>query len=202
LKLVLTPRLLPLIAALILVSCKFMLESDYNASQNNGSGQTGTSGTVLIKASDFIISNEISGWTADPSGTASYSDPMSLQQLIDGGYNDYTDNGMIEGIQEVMNSSDGHGNRIWVMDFGTADKATTMYQFEQTRLTGRTAALQEYADSIAIAKVNLSSITVYAHFNRFYFQLAMSNYSPATLATGDADLFLEFYQAKAARAGN
>jgi hypothetical protein len=171
-----------LIMLTVFCSCKIELDTNHNS---------------ILKASDFVITNQISGWTADGS-VANYNDPNSLQLVMDGGFEIYTGNGMIEGIQEKMATADGKRNQIMVMDFGSPDKASAMYQFQKTRLTGRSATLG-YPDTVAIAKVTLSGITIYAHFSHFYFECGMTGYSPTTLAVADGILFLGYYEKKAAQ---
>lgn len=166
---------------LVLVcSCKIELDTNHNS---------------ILKVSDFTLTDEISGWTAEGS-VASFNDANSLELVMDGGYQIYTDNGMIEGIQEKMSTSDGRRNQIMVMDFGSPDKASAMYQFQKTSLTGRSATFA-YPDTVAIGRVTLSGITIFAHFGRFYFECGMGGYLPATKAIADGNLFLGYFEAKA-----
>jgi hypothetical protein len=175
----------PVLAALIILtvvcSCKIVLDSNHSS---------------ILKAADFAITDQISSWTMEQGGLASYNDPNSLQLVMDGGFEIYTDNGMIEGIQEKMSTADGRRNQIMVMDFGTPDKASAMYQFQKARLTGRTATFN-YPDTTAIGKVTLNGVTVYSHFNHFYVELGMTGYSPASKAIADGNLFLGFYETTA-----
>jgi hypothetical protein len=78
------------------------------------------------------------------------------------------------------------------MDFGSPDQAAYMYNYKKSRLSNTTAA--GYADSIAIGYPLMGGVTVYAHFNKFYFQADITGYTSLGTAISDGNLFLGFYE--------
>lgn len=145
---------------------------------------------------DFRLSG-ISGWTENKeSGYVEYSSG-TLFDLINGGADQYNDEGLVEGIQQKMTSSSGDKSySAFVMDFGTADNATAM--FEKMKLNeADPLAIGNYIESVAFGSRHLSGINAYAHFGKYYFEITLSGYSDESLAISEAEAFLEVYEQKA-----
>jgi hypothetical protein len=145
---------------------------------------------------DFRLSG-ITGWTEnEQSGYAAFSSG-TLFDLINGGADQYNDEGLVEGIQQKMTHSSGDkAYSAFVMDFGTAENATAM--FEKMKLNeADPLTIGNYIESVAFGSRHLSGINAYAHFGKYYVEISLSGYADESLATKEAEAFVEVYEQKA-----
>ncbi|MDD5674594.1 MAG: hypothetical protein PHC61_10550 [Chitinivibrionales bacterium] len=149
--------------------------------------------TPAVKAADFRITNEFSRWKEDNGGYATYNDAISLQRLIDGGYQEYTDNGLVEGVYQSLSTTDKLNMKVYIMDFGISDQAAYLYNYKKSRGDSNPMAVG-YPDSVAIGYGGSGGVTVYAHFGKFFFKVSNTGYTSYSTAISDANLFLGFYE--------
>ena len=151
-----------------------------------------------------ITSTEISNWAM-----ASSADSFTLWTKanfnldIDGGYEKYTDRGMIEtGDFHMLGPTgpDGEQNIIathsYIMDCGNDSNAIELYRYWQIDNSADAFKIPRYKTTTAFAIAVQGGITVYAHFKKFYFELKFSGFSDLTQAAATAVQFLGLFRAK------
>jgi hypothetical protein len=165
------------------------------------------SGGILKKL--FAISNGmIPGWkmirsTLDSSFTLWSA--ADLYKDIDGGFERYTDHGMLQAADiGMLGPINSEGNPFelsihsFIMDYGTEPIAKAMYDFSKSQYFGDDALpIPSYENTAAFAKPALGGITVYAYYKQFYFELILSAYPDDANPTADAKLFLDYFKTKA-----
>jgi hypothetical protein len=162
------------LAALILIGC-------------SGSSGSGPSNNTPLDPTAFgnkykFADNEVSGWTqstdpTDPFQYGVYSD-ADLDQRIDGGNMAYISRGMRVAMFQNLVGPAGAVCTVVAMDFGTADNATTMFNYEKDTTSAATA-IPSYDASTAIGYETLSGVTAYAHFKTSYFETQVSGVADA-----------------------
>jgi hypothetical protein len=151
------------------------------------------------------LSNQVAGWSErDTTQYAYFNDDISLQGIIDGGYQVYTINGMIDGFRQSMATTDTlHFCTIMAYDFGLFGRAADVYGNVIERWT-RKSTLVCYDSTVAVVKPVLGGYSVAAHFRHFYVELGITGYgvnSADSLAQRDAAKaeainFLNYYEQK------
>jgi hypothetical protein len=145
------------------------------------------------------LSNQITGWGQDTSMYAYFTDDVSLQGIIDGGYQVYTINGMVDGFRQKMATPDSlHYCSIMAFDFGLLRRGTAAFNDVTSRWNKKTT-LGTYDSTVAFAKPVLGGFSVAAHFRHFYFELGITGFTSADslAAKAEALKFLNFYEQKA-----
>ncbi|MBN1578764.1 MAG: hypothetical protein JW913_19530 [Chitinispirillaceae bacterium] len=119
--------------------------------------------------------NDVSQWVQDDEGYKVYKTYDELYAAINGGAEEYIQYGLIEGFWQKMTKGSYYVD-CSVMDFGTVEKATAMYQYKADQVSPKTAA-GSYPDTIAIIDDSfITGCMGYAHFGQYYLQLSLSGY--------------------------
>jgi hypothetical protein len=168
------------------------------------------SGGVL--RSKFLISNNmIPGWKTYYSTVDSsflLFSASNLYEDIDGGFERYTDKGMLQAADLYMiggiNSEKNNyllQSPSFIMDFGTEEKARAMYQSgkakENFNDTESVTTIPGFDTSLAYAAVKLGGIQVYSYYKQFYFDIILTQYPEMDTARADAKKFLNYWASKA-----
>ena len=158
-----------------------------------------------VSVGQLKVSNtEISNWKLSSSADSfTLWTAANFEQDIDGGYEIYTDRGMIEcGDIHMLGpaGSDGVQNEIaahsFIMDFGNDSNAVDIYNYQKTRYSADAFDIPRYPNTIAFARSILGGITVYAHFKKFYLELNFTGFSDQNHATTTAIQFLGLLKSK------
>jgi hypothetical protein len=156
----------------------------------------------------FPISNSmIPGWKMSYSTIDSTFTMWSVDNLwqdIDGGFERYTNRGMLQaGDLTMVGPINSEGNpytldiHSFIMDFGTESNSKSMFDKSKTDFFDTESSLVPgYDNSAAFAKDALGGITVYAYYKKFYFELILSNYPEKDKALADAKVFLDYFKSK------
>ncbi len=157
----------------------------------------------------FVLSdNMITGWKLPYSTVDSCFTLWSagdLYQDIDGGFERYTNHGMLQAADITMvgplTSEDGHFTldpHSFIMDFGTEEKAKGMYDYTKSQYFDTDASLiPGYTSAVAFTKDALGGITAYAYYKQFYFELILSGYPEKPQSLTDAKAFMDYFKTKA-----
>jgi hypothetical protein len=125
--------------------------------------------------------NEINGWTQDPASDAFWAGTdLIAGTSIDGAADAYTSQGFRQGMFQNLDGSNSQTCTIRAMDFGTADKATAMYEWAQANFVSQATAIPTYPSSIATGNAAQSGLSVYAHFGATYFEVLLSGLGDQT----------------------
>jgi hypothetical protein len=167
----------------------------------------------------FQISNTmIAGWkmrysTLDSSFTLWSAGDLYLD--IDGGFERYTDWGMLQAADIFMlgpivdttfdttsdkkidttinrNILDVHS---FIMDFGKETNAKTMYATQKSQYFE--SLVPGYDSSVACVKEALGGVTAYAYFKQFYFELIFIGFPEKDKALAATKTFLDYFKSKA-----
>ncbi len=141
--------------------------------------------------------NEVSGWALGGRGYIPFNS-SNMFGLVNGGADIYINGGLLEGFEQNMDrAGTAFTFRMWIMDFGTAEKATEMYNSRKDEFTTREAAGSLSEDVAFIDASGLYGRDGYAHFGKYVIQIAFSGYSgKLNQAKDDAIGFLEAIKAK------
>jgi hypothetical protein len=151
------------------------------------------------------LSNQIAGWGQDTALYAYFNDDVSLQGIIDGGYQVYTIRGMVDGFRQKMATPDSlHYCSIMAFDFGLQSRGTGAFNDVASRWNKKTT-LSTYDSAVAVAKPVLGGYSVAAHFRHFYFEIGITGFgvngtdslAQRNAAKAEALKFLNFYEQKA-----
>jgi hypothetical protein len=153
----------------------------------------GGGGSVTVRS--FRIGNEIQGWSEASAEGYMELDPSTLRtSLVNGGADIYNNNGMVEAMQQVLESADGNRLTACIMDFASAHNATDMYDIKYAEEVAAPLGITGYPDDRAIAKSLLGGAWIFAHFDRFYIEIELQGYTQQGDALDAARLFLEYYE--------
>ncbi len=154
--------------------------------------------SAIIWDKKFRLSNEVSGWTDLPDNFETF-DTTHYYDLIDGGATEYIDMGLVDGILQKFQKGADITCDASVFNFGTSQKAVTMFTFQTENISdSRKMLISGYDESIAVGEKNPlgGSALIYAHFGMFELELNFMGYSDIELLKSDAALFLQVYESK------
>jgi hypothetical protein len=157
-------------------------------------GDIGVLTAARLTVSDFRISSEVPPWVEITDGYEEYN-PSQLELLINGGAFEYTDAGMIEGInQKMINEQDTDTKyyEVYLMDFGTAAKASEMFDLKKNQISAP-VPVGQYDDTVVSARRFLGGMRIYAHFSNFYLEFSLSGYMEEDMTLSTADRFLKHF---------
>jgi len=186
------------LAALTLIGCSSSSKSSSNDSSTPGGTPTDP---VAFGAMFTFADNEVSGWTLSTDPNTSYAHygtytDSTLDQRIDGGNMPYIQRGMTLAMYEDLMGPSGSLCTVVAMYFGTADNATTMFNYQKDK-TGANIAIGSYDASTAIGYSTLSGVTAYAHFQAYYFETQVSGVADDAAGAQVSAQFLQVLQSKA-----
>jgi hypothetical protein len=84
----------------------------------------------------------------------------------------------------------------YAMDFVTSDKAAAMFDHSKASAASPAVAVPDFDTSAAFATEGFSSVEVYAHLNRFYFEITLIGVTDSAAALDAARDFLTIYKGK------
>jgi hypothetical protein len=147
------------------------------------------------------VTNQIPGWTS-----TKYNEftPWTLWDLIDGGDAQYTaESTLVKGYRQFLDDSALNTSiELRVMDYGTTQNAAAMYHKLKPPSVPDSLdvfktnpfAVAPYDTSILIARPTGGGVALYAHFDRFFFQLGNSGYATTDNSVADIKPFILFFQ--------
>ena len=166
-----------------------------------------TVNTLATFTPKFELSTQITGWQPDSTIAYQAFDASDYTTQIDGEAAEYTDAGMIFAALQTMDGANSAQMVVTSMDFGTPAKAQGMVAVQVTTAAGNGETLTpipNWPQSTVTAFGTKVSITVYAAFGQYYFELALSGSGYGSQAAGcsptacaDISLFLNELQTKA-----
>ncbi|MFH1809972.1 MAG: hypothetical protein ABIJ09_14600 [Pseudomonadota bacterium] len=144
----------------------------------------------------FRVVDQIEGWH-ETEGSYSEFDASNLSELIDGGAQPHVDKGLVDGFTQALHSDATRELEVYVEKFDAASGARLMFEF-QLDMLGETIGLRSYPTTTAVAGRVLGGAMVYAHWDRFYFALTLTNYAASEVdveatIVDDAEIFLGHY---------
>jgi hypothetical protein len=161
-------------------------------------------GKNLIVSMLKVTNTDIANWKmASSADSFTLWNANNFDQDIDGGYEKYTDRGMIEAADFHMLGpigSDGEQNQIatrsFIMDFGTDSNAEGIYNYWKTENSQDAFDIPGYGNTNVFAIPIQGGITVYAYFSKFYFELKFLGFSTQAQAVATAKQFLDLFKGK------
>ncbi len=152
---------------------------------------------AVLWDNDMRLTDEVTGWTDQPGHFAAF-DTAQLYDLIDGGAPIYNDEGLVDGIYQFLENSDGNYCAISFYNFGTPENSLAMFTV-QKNLVSSEVVIPGYNDSVALGDETIGGAMIYARFNQFDLELGFSGYTDVELLKNDAKLFLDVYKSKIGR---
>jgi hypothetical protein len=141
----------------------------------------------------------VSGWTE-----INYTEfnTSNIYQLLDGGMDRYVSGGIVDGIRQMIQKIIGTDTLkafLYAENFSNTAKAQNIYNtVSSTDIID--SVFLEYPTSIVVGSNNPigQEVVIYAHFNRFYFELKFVGYGsiPVNAILDEAKRFLTVYQTK------
>jgi hypothetical protein len=166
-----------------------------NTSKENDSVGATSVGQLQITPTD------VSGWTQSDFNTYPGA---TLRGPLDGGADLYMAGGggpgegqMIDAAIQDMTGPSGKSLTAYCMDYGNEISAIGMQQVLVNSFSNL-VNIPYFSDTLAVGVPATSpgAITIYAHFNKFFIQLAITGCQNQTEALQTASLFLQIYQSK------
>ena len=165
---------------------------------NLSTNKTASSAKATNVSQLFPTATDISGWTKGTDHGYTTWSAANFTNDIDGGFEVYTDRGMIECGDIEMNGPNGEQipTQSFIMDFGFDSTATTMYNYKKDQFSTEAVAITGYDMTIAFAKPGSGGATAFAHFKKFYFELQLAGFSDPNQAIKTAVQFIGMFKAK------
>ncbi len=161
----------------------------FSVQQNNASAAT------LHQLYDSTV---YASWIPDSeSGYAAY-DSTTVSNAIDGAAPTYVQAGMITFASKHLENtspSETLSCRIYLMNFGTTAKAAAIFNTTTSDHGASTALPPLGVSEAAYAVQTGANINAYAHFDQFYFEIALTGHHTVADAVNDALYFLTKYKA-------
>jgi len=154
-----------------------------------------------LKVKNLRIANEISGWTEEADGYREFN-PSNMYDMIDGGVTPYLTAGLVEGIRQVfiqIRGTDTIQLTADVEDFGNENNAQNIFNTITAASIIDSIKFSEYPSTKVVGSNNQLGIEIiiFAHFNKFYFELKFNNYGNlADFVIEESKKFLSFYELK------
>ena len=154
---------------------------------------TDDEGSDLGIRSFKLAANEVSGWTETSYFEYNVSN-CSDNAGLNGGAAKYVEKGLVEGIKQRLMKSDYNAD-IFIMDFGNSSNATDMFDNMSAGIDPK-QPVGDFGMAIAVLDEHLSGVNVYAHFNKYFFEIHFTGYSNKADAKTTAASFIELYENK------
>jgi hypothetical protein len=154
-----------------------------------------TTGNVTVGLKDLFNAASFDGWIADSSRHFFIYDGPEFFQYADGGAQIYLDNGVDSvTIRNLISTDSSKYCIITVMDFGTNAKSSKIFNLKASKNQASTAITSfNPAQAVALTEY-LGNILVYAHFDKYYFEIQLTGYTDAAVSISDAVLILNKYK--------
>jgi hypothetical protein len=142
-----------------------------------------------------ITSADVGGWQLSDYNIYSAT---GLRGPLDGGADQYISSGLIEAAIQNLTGSSGKILQAYCMDFGNEENSITMDLVMKHNISGSPLPIPYFPDTVAQAQGASAAgvIAVYAHFKKFFIQLAITGCQNQIEALQTASLFLLIYQSK------
>jgi hypothetical protein len=144
------------------------------------------------------LASAVAGWIDEPDSYNHFATASELQALMDGGYEGYFQNGLIEGFRSNDSTLTGRSGAFTVCDFGLAGRAAAMHRLIISGWRSNLVAVNTYPDSVALSYKVLGGMTTSCHFNHFFVEFTLSGYQPSDslAAMADVKTFVDFFNQK------
>lgn len=157
---------------------------------------------------DFVITNQISGWTLRGDSLTRFVD-STLHYTIDGGDISYCGSNCAGGnsnlkagiVYNMDNAAKDASVQIFVMDYGTAGNAKMQFDtitFIKIAPTSK-VSIAPFSDADAVGSAFAYGMDAYCHSKRYYFELKAlqgAAYDSTYKSVADASTFLTYFQSK------
>jgi len=144
-----------------ILSCELVTTSDNNSRT-----------ITALKIKD----GEVSGWEEIACSNVARG-LTELTAIINGGADEYINQGMVEGFLQKLGKIGTDGNvDMYIMDFGTSEKAEKMFSEKIKKYTEK---VEVTGYSPSIAQIDMSSpegAVAVAHFQQYYFELTFMDF--------------------------
>ncbi len=138
-----------------------------------------------------LSDSAVAGWKQGFKEYKIFDGQILMDDMIDGGAGPYIDEGLIEGIQQILHFDTLYECKLWIMDYGSPAKAQSMLNRIEIEFNGdMTLRIAGFDSTIARGSENVGGCVTVAQFDRFYLQLQMSGYTDVSPALRDAKTFL------------
>lgn len=145
--------------------------------------------TTICIPSTYRIS-EVTGWSEDIDMGWKTFTKSTMNNLVDGEAEFYTEGGLVEGAQQYLNTLSDERLCIWIMDFSSPSTATQMYQKIVAEQVRSPKQITGFDQSVAIIDDSSSEgCNVFACFGKFVIKLVFMNYADKSKAVVDAEQF-------------
>lgn len=150
-----------------------------------------------LKTAFLRITNEITNWSEEDSSYFEFDTPEKGYELIDGYWAPYENNGIIEGFRQNMITTGDRKIEIFTMNFGQISNATSIFEEMAAEGIYDTLTFNNFTSDIAIGNIFINGARVFAHFDKYYFELSFMEYGVDTSdIRPDAEKYLAQYKTK------
>lgn len=165
---------------------------------NLSTNKTNNSGKATNVSQLFPTETDISGWKKNTTDGYSTWSAANFVNDMDGGFEKYTDRGMIECGDISMDGPNGTHilHKSFIMDYGLDSTALAMYNYQKDYYSNGSLDITGYDKTVAFAYPVIGGVTAFAHFKKFYFELQFANFSDQTLSIQAAAQFLGMFKSK------
>jgi hypothetical protein len=154
----------------------------------------GDEASVVMWASALRLTTEIPGWVDKPDKFVTFREDY-LFDLINGGADLYREEGLVDGLFQVLDFKSNYTVDIFVFNFGTTQNALAMVAKKISTFSSK-IPVPGFSETIAMGDKNLGGAIFYGQFDKFNVEISLSGYADPEKLKSDAALFLKAYQTK------
>lgn len=148
--------------------------------------------TAKVKVKKLIVTTQLQSWVEQKEITRKF-DVKGLFEIINGGAVDYVNLGLIEGIHQQFSNKDGVKVEVFVEDFGTAEKASSMLETKKSG-SSDTTQLPGLSGFNHFVENAIGASVVIASLDNIYLEMTVSGCKDVSQVEGIAQEFLKHYQ--------
>jgi hypothetical protein len=148
-----------------------------------------------------IADGEVAGWAKSVANSDTFAAyPIDSLYCCQPGSNDggavpYDSGGCKELAYQKLTGPDQMQYASFAMDFVTIEKASAMFEkLKAVRVPN--VAIPGFATATAFATTGFYTVSVYAHFNKFYFEIVLIGVTDTTVGLTAAKDFLTIFKGK------
>ncbi|HEX2959902.1 MAG TPA: hypothetical protein VHO70_23905 [Chitinispirillaceae bacterium] len=151
-----------------------------------------TDASAKVKLKKLLIASQLQSWVEQKEISRKFTS-KGLFEIINGGAVDYVNQGLIEGIHQQFSNKDGRIVEVFVEDFGTGEKASSMFETKKSGCSN-VATLQGLSGFNHFVENAIGASVVIVSFDNIYLEMTVSGCKDSSQVESVALEFLNYYK--------
>lgn len=138
------------------------------------------------------MTTQLKSWVEQKDITRKFT-VKGLFEIINGGAVDYINKGLIEGIHQQFTANDGITVELFIEDFGTTEKASSMVEFKKSGASDTTTA-SGLAGFNHFVENAIGASVVFVSMDNLYMEITVSGCKKASEVENVVLEYLNYYK--------